>query len=546
MTTRVAALQFKTGLDLAENLATCLKMIDEAAKCSPQLMLLPEFCNALSWYQDQHHAFELALTLDSDFLSQIASKAKQHNCHIIVNVTLRRSETDINAISVSSCLFDANGELVHIADKQSLMGHENDFFIKAKYPAKVAETQLGKLGIFPCRDGVTFEVAKILGLQGAQLLCDSLNSFAFDEASLHVPARAIENGIPLISSNKVGPLIPEELLDEVSKATGIAKNLLYGAGESQIIDGNGQVLAKASKDKQQYIYADIELGNFKTQLQQLRRPQIYNSLSCAYAPKDQPQALAAEVVLWTPDSSANSYNELVNFIEENSFDILVLPSNVFGQLSRSQIDRLVDRILPQQYLCFSTSAEHGELGLLISGSGVLIRQRPLHEDYQSQTCQLLADKVEYYDSKFGRLGILLSSDWRHPEAAKLAALAGVDLILSPAAVKEPWLNSHGFASRAAENRVAIAVCSDPNTDLAGGVYYLQSDFTLLSQWQQRQYDGYINQPIIVLQKPNQLLKQEINLANSRNKLMSANTHLLADRPWDRSALLSQINSGVSE
>ena len=37
---RVAALQFATGIDIQENLQTCLRMIDKAAEQRVQLMVL--------------------------------------------------------------------------------------------------------------------------------------------------------------------------------------------------------------------------------------------------------------------------------------------------------------------------------------------------------------------------------------------------------------------------------------------------------------------------------------------------------------------------
>ena len=39
---RVAALQFASGTDLEQNLATCLRMIDQAQVHKPQLLVLPD------------------------------------------------------------------------------------------------------------------------------------------------------------------------------------------------------------------------------------------------------------------------------------------------------------------------------------------------------------------------------------------------------------------------------------------------------------------------------------------------------------------------
>jgi predicted amidohydrolase len=53
---RVAAAQFHVGADMDANLAKCLHWLDEAARCQPQLIVLPEFCNHLSWYDDKQRS----------------------------------------------------------------------------------------------------------------------------------------------------------------------------------------------------------------------------------------------------------------------------------------------------------------------------------------------------------------------------------------------------------------------------------------------------------------------------------------------------------
>ena len=53
---RVAAVQFAVTEDVEENLATCLRMTDRAAAEGAQVVVLPEFCNHVSWYDDREHA----------------------------------------------------------------------------------------------------------------------------------------------------------------------------------------------------------------------------------------------------------------------------------------------------------------------------------------------------------------------------------------------------------------------------------------------------------------------------------------------------------
>ena len=286
---RVAAVQFASGTDVDTNLQTCLRMIDQAALSEPDIMVMPEFCNHISWYEDAEHARAVSVELDGPFLSAIGQRAARHGCYIVINVSLRRDQ----GITVSSVLYDPAGERVTVADKQTLMGHENTWFARANSTSDVVPTPFGNIAMFPCRDGVTFETPRGLALRGAQLFCDSLNSFAIDEASLHVPARAPENKVFLVSANKVGPLIPEALLIPVSEETHIPVDLLHGAGESQIVSPDGEILARAPRGEEAVIYADVDLADAGdksrpdgSDLLGLRRPELYGPIAApdSYSP----------------------------------------------------------------------------------------------------------------------------------------------------------------------------------------------------------------------------------------------------------------------
>ncbi|HNO86226.1 MAG TPA: nitrilase-related carbon-nitrogen hydrolase, partial [Anaerolineales bacterium] len=63
---RAAAVQFGVVADVAANLQTCLRMIDEAAKHKPDVMVLPEFVNHIAWYRDAAHCYGVAVSLDDD------------------------------------------------------------------------------------------------------------------------------------------------------------------------------------------------------------------------------------------------------------------------------------------------------------------------------------------------------------------------------------------------------------------------------------------------------------------------------------------------
>ena len=69
--------------------------------------------------------------------------------------------------------------------------------------------------------------------------------------------RAAENKVFVVAANKVGPLVPEAMMADISAATNIPEVFLCGAGESQIVAPDGTVLAMAQTRDEEVISALI-------------------------------------------------------------------------------------------------------------------------------------------------------------------------------------------------------------------------------------------------------------------------------------------------
>ncbi|MEH6586112.1 MAG: carbon-nitrogen hydrolase family protein [Halioglobus sp.] len=557
---RVAALQFSSGTDVDVNLATSIEMIERAGEHKPQVMVLPEFCNHISWYDDAQHAWDVSLDLDGAFLHAIAAQAARHHCHLVINVSLRRSDQQL---TITSLMYGPDGSLLAQADKQTLMGHENFWFQRAKQVSPVLDTEVGRLAMFPCRDGVTFETPRGLALRGAQLFCDSLNSFALDEASLHVPARAPENRCFLVAANKVGPLIPQNLLQQVSEDTHIPLRFLYGAGESQIVSPQGKVLAKGPRDKDAVVWADIDLSQADekrsvdgTDCFTTRRPHLYSAIATAPKAIRSVPAQSITVACLAPGLQGESaIVELEALIAELPADtrLAVLPELFSGmewgtsdkQLEQSQV--LIERL---SSMCESRNDFHivtslpmaqgqgvGLSALLIGSSGPVATQGQLHASARFPGLQL-AENFDSIDFSWGRLALLTADDMRHPEMSKLAAIEGVHLLVVPGKLLETWEATLALPSRAAENRICLAYSSLAVGEHGGMIADLHQDFTLMTAWAQRSFDGFINQPLITQQIPGQRITlASVNLLAANNKLMSEQTDLILDRPWELSGEL---------
>ena len=218
---RVAAAQFSTGTDVEENLATTLRMIDAAADEGAELVVLPEFCNHLSVYDDAGHAWAVAVEPRGAWHDAIGAAARRHRMWVQVNVTLRREPGTPShpraRITNTNLVFDPVGVLRAANDKTVLMGAENEYLTTADRPSALVDAPFGRIGTYACMDGVVPEVPRSVAVRGARIMLNSLNSFALDEASLHIPVRAAENRTWVIACCKVGPLLPADKVAAFSR-----------------------------------------------------------------------------------------------------------------------------------------------------------------------------------------------------------------------------------------------------------------------------------------------------------------------------------------
>ncbi|MBY6210881.1 hydrolase [Microbulbifer agarilyticus] len=556
---RVAAVQFHVGTDVGENLSTVLRMLDQAAEVRPDLVVLPEFCNHLSWYDGQVHCAEVSVTLDGDFLQAVAAKARSLEIYVVVNCTVRRED---GTITGSSLMYSPEGELIADNTKQIYIGHENDFLEPAKEPGPVVETPLGRFGLYSCMDGVINEPPRTLALRGAQVLCNSLNSFASDEGSLHVPVRAPENHVFIVAANKVGPLVPEAILVPVSEATGIPQKFLHGAGESQIVAPDGTVLACASLDKEEVIYADIQPAQADdkrrpdgTDIFSSRRPALYQSIGENPSAQTYPEWSGAESVQAAVISLATDGRDglreaadLARKAIKDGANLVAVPPLMGAAAIAADLPAALDfsgEVIETLRLCCSEESyistvlpmrcEDGQnryCAVVIGAGGVVFSQGQVHRSARFEWSAPV-DRFDNIVLPFGRLAAVTSDDSLYPETFRLLAMAGVDTTVVSLEPLGAWELRTGLLERSAENRINLLVAAIASPLGSGFATALQRDFTVLTPWQERAFDGLLSQPELYRVADQQpILEVTLYPAAAENKEVSRNTDLVVNRPWN--------------
>jgi predicted amidohydrolase len=515
---RVAVTQFATSLNTESNLATCIRIINQAASCQPNIIVLPAYCNN----------YIVEETANNLFMQALSEQAKQNTCYIAAHLKLSLSEP-----LGTPCLFTPEGEFI----TQTLNG---------------LDTPFTRLGLLANNDILSFEKARHLALNKAQLLCYSHSSFSYDQGNLHAPTRACENKVFMAISNKVGSIEEQPL----TEGNSITKELLVGSGHSKIISPSGNILVELAHNEEGFVFADIRFtdidfpessdSDISTATNQCRpdgsnvllqaRPELYKALPNAIENANVPQT--ANVALFTTyKASEQAIEDVCFYIENNLSDIIQLPELFFvadksiannteqraevEAISQQVISRVSAELRPFQYVCTSLIIDGNHQGVIINEHGIYATQQQLHfcERYNWTT---LGEELNIIQLPLEQgelcLAILTADDANIPEIVKTAALNKVHTLLVPFDIQEACEVEHNLISRAAEHNICIVAATREKTfsvsesngktqntekvkskKATGFVINLQSKAVALNLVNSRKHSGYTNRTIVKYQ-----------------------------------------------
>jgi predicted amidohydrolase len=263
----LALVQFEPKLgDLAANLERVLGLTREAAGQKAEFVIFPEL--ALTGYNQEllgDKLVELALTPADEPIRQLAQAADQHNIHLIVGFVEKRAVPGVVYNSIVIC--GPEGSVLATYAKTHLFSSENLYF-RPGASLNSLRTKHGVIGPMICMDIGYPEVARILSLQGAELLLAASAWITEDEDiwPLHLKARALDNLVFVAGINRVG--------DE---------GQLHFIGQTMLVDPRGRVLAELGSGED-ILVTTIDLDEVtKARRRALhwtgRRPELYGPIS---------------------------------------------------------------------------------------------------------------------------------------------------------------------------------------------------------------------------------------------------------------------------
>jgi N-carbamoylputrescine amidase len=253
----LAATQFACSWKIASNLDAAERLVRQAAGQGANIVLIqelfetPYFCIT----EDPAHLALAAPAEGNALIARFADLARELGVVLPIPFFERAGQAHFNAVAVA----DADGKVLGVYRKSHIpqgVGYEEKFYFSPGDTGfKVWDTAFGRIGVGICWDQWFPEAARIMALNGAEVLLyptaigsepaePSYDSQPHWEATMRGHAAA--NIMPLVASNRIG-----------REDQGGRFITFYGS--SFIADNAGQLAAKASRDREEVLTATVDL-----------------------------------------------------------------------------------------------------------------------------------------------------------------------------------------------------------------------------------------------------------------------------------------------
>ncbi len=252
----VALIQMGMSKNPEDNTVKALQMVEEAAKKGADVICLPELFRSEYFCQEENSEnFSLAETIPGSTTNAISGVAKKTNSTIIAGIFEKRTR---GLYHNSAVVINGSGKIAGIYRKMHIPDdphyYEKFYFTPGDIGFKAFFTEHGKLGVLICWDQWYPEAARLTALQGAQILFypTAIGWFPEEEESVREMQNAwetiqrshgIANGVFVAAVNRVG-----------------TEGKIKFWGSSFISGPFGEIIAKASPDKEEILIAKCDLG----------------------------------------------------------------------------------------------------------------------------------------------------------------------------------------------------------------------------------------------------------------------------------------------
>ena len=275
-TIRAAIIQAHANLPKDQAIDKHVGLIAKAAAEGAQITCLQEIFNGPYFPAEQDPKwYATAEPEDGPTVTRMRELARDHGMALVVPFY---EEAQPGVYYNSAVVIERDGSVLgkyrktHIPQVGPCFW-EKYYFKPGNLGYPVFDTSVGRVGLIICYDRHFPEVAREVGLKGAEIVfnpsatVESLSRYLWE---LEQPAHAVANGYFIAAINRVGI---EEPLNS---------NKFYGS--SYFCDPRGKIIAKASEDEDEVLVCDLDLDMIREvrntwQFMRDRRPETYGELT---------------------------------------------------------------------------------------------------------------------------------------------------------------------------------------------------------------------------------------------------------------------------
>jgi N-carbamoylputrescine amidase len=248
--------------DPARNLERTLAAAEKAARAGAQIVCTQELFRSLYFCQSEDYArFDLAEPIPGPTTAAFQKLARRRKVVVVASVFEKRSAGLYHNTAV---VIDADGTLLGIYRKMHIpddpLYYEKFYFTPGDIGFRAWQTRYAKIGVLICWDQWYPEAARLTALQGAEILFyPTAIGWHPAEKKRHGAeqhnawetiqrAHAVANGCYVAAVNRIG-------LERPAGGDGIEF-----WGQSFVAGTSGQVLARASADREETLIVPVDLS----------------------------------------------------------------------------------------------------------------------------------------------------------------------------------------------------------------------------------------------------------------------------------------------
>ena len=260
---KTGIIQLRCTEDVQANRKHLEENIARAAAMGAELVVLQELHDSLYFCQvESTDNFDLAVSIPGPVTEHYASLAKQHGIVLVTSLFEKRAAGLYHNTAV---VFEKDGSIagryrkMHIPDDPAY--YEKFYFTPGDLGFHPIQTSVGRLGVQVCWDQWYPEGARLMALQGADMLIyptaigfestDTPDEQARQRKAWITVQRghAVANGLPVVSVNRVG------YEPDPSQQT----NGIQFWGSSFVAGPQGEILHQASQTEEEVTVVDIDM-----------------------------------------------------------------------------------------------------------------------------------------------------------------------------------------------------------------------------------------------------------------------------------------------